>query len=198
MTEPSAPHEVPDEPESWDADWLVFYQQWRPKLLAFLISTTQHDTRFIEDVVQDSFLLHRRHWAGLDDPSKAHSYLFKIALRLLRRRALKESRYQPILPTGDDEGAQASQRRGSQPDTFGLADARCDVYAAIRKLPPRQAEAIGLRYFLDLPVRDIAEIQRITEGAVRSHLLLGRRHLAELLGEDLEAAPTREVPRESQ
>jgi RNA polymerase sigma factor (sigma-70 family) len=42
------------------------------------------------------------------------------------------------------------------------------VRAAVARLPSRQRIAVVLRYFADLPVRDVAELMRIAEGTVKA------------------------------
>ncbi len=43
------------------------------------------------------------------------------------------------------------------------------MIAALRSLPPRQREAVVLRYFLDLSEEQVASSMRISRGAVKSH-----------------------------
>jgi RNA polymerase sigma factor (sigma-70 family) len=46
---------------------------------------------------------------------------------------------------------------------------RSAVIAALRTLPPRQREALVLRYYGDLSEAQIAEAMGISRGAVKSH-----------------------------
>ncbi|MFL6145155.1 MAG: RNA polymerase sigma factor [Labedaea sp.] len=167
----------------WDTEWLKFYRNWRPKLIAYLASITHHDTRFIEEVAQESFLKHRMYWAGLEDIDRAHAYLFKIARRKMMRCQERESRCQPFPETAPYSNDLQTYRVAPD-DAFDLGDTRREVLAAIRRLSPRRAEAVTLFYLLDFPVRDIADIQQITRSTVRAHLTLGRQELAKLLHEN--------------
>jgi RNA polymerase sigma factor (sigma-70 family) len=46
---------------------------------------------------------------------------------------------------------------------------RSEVVTALRALPPRQREALVLRYYLDLSEAQIADAMGISRGAVKSH-----------------------------
>jgi RNA polymerase sigma factor (sigma-70 family) len=55
---------------------------------------------------------------------------------------------------------------------------------ALRQLSPAQRAAIVLHYEADLPVREVARRMGTSAGAVKVHLLRGRRRLRELLGDE--------------
>jgi RNA polymerase sigma factor (sigma-70 family) len=46
---------------------------------------------------------------------------------------------------------------------------RSAVIAALRTLPPRQREALVLKYYAELPDAQIAAAMGISQGAVKSH-----------------------------
>ena len=50
------------------------------------------------------------------------------------------------------------------------AETHAEVIAAIRWLPPRQREALVLRYYLDLSEAQMADAMGVSPGAVKSHL----------------------------
>jgi RNA polymerase sigma factor (sigma-70 family) len=60
-----------------------------------------------------------------------------------------------------------------------------ELLAAVRMLPPRQREALVLRYYLDLPEAETAQVMGVSTGAVKSHTA---RALAALRRE-LESTP---------
>ena len=47
------------------------------------------------------------------------------------------------------------------------------VREALRLLPPRQRAVMVLRYFEDRPTREVAELLRLPEGTVTSHVSRG-------------------------
>ncbi len=63
---------------------------------------------------------------------------------------------------------------------------RVDVERAIGSLPRRQREAIVLRYYVGLDVREIAQALRLHEGTVKTTLHRARAALAERLDEPID------------
>jgi RNA polymerase sigma-70 factor (ECF subfamily) len=171
----------PQHTEKWDAEWLAFYRDWRPRLLAFLLSITD-DTRFVEDVVEDSLLVSRRYWRRIRDYDKPRAYLFKIGKQELRSRQAKDARWHQQPPDqADDAPGRACDLAG-----LGIAEQRCDTIAAIRRLPRRCAETVALYYYGDYSTAQIAEIQHLAEGTVRAQLTTARQRLSEMLKETSE------------
>ena len=71
------------------------------------------------------------------------------------------------------------------PQSSGLpygTEHRAEMWAAVRGLPDRQAQAVVLYYFGDRSVAAVAELMELSEGAVKSHLSRARRTLARKLG----------------
>jgi len=57
------------------------------------------------------------------------------------------------------------------------------VVAALRDLPVRQRDCIALRYYLELPIEEIAATLGISANSVKTHLQRGMRTLARTLEE---------------
>jgi RNA polymerase sigma factor (sigma-70 family) len=60
---------------------------------------------------------------------------------------------------------------------------REEVMRAVRRLPDRQREALVLRFYLDLPEREIARIMGLRPGSVRSATHRALRALGQSLEE---------------
>ena len=104
------------------------------------------------------------------------AYLRSIVCNLARgriRRWMLERRKQPA-PVRDVD---------VRPDAAEARHQRDVVAAGLAHLPRRQRECVVLRYWLDLPVRDIAEALGIAEGSVKSHLHRGLAALEDRLEE---------------
>ena len=110
-----------------------------------------------------------------DGRSKFSTWIYRIAtnaaldeVRRIKRRPLptdKESVYDS--PTSDQTEA---------------VDTQMDVSAALAQLPEEYRTAIVLRHVADLDYEEIAAIQGVPVGTVRSRLARGRAQLAEILG----------------
>ena len=128
-----------------------------------------------EDVVQEAF---ERTHAGrrrLRDPAKALTYVRSAVLNgcrsVLRRRMTAFRRpvpYEPPIWSAESAAIVGEDRR--------------EVLAALRRLPRRQREALILRYYLDLPDREIAEVMGISASTARSTIARGLAALGRELG----------------
>ena len=120
------------------------------------------DVGTAEEVVQDCFIAMHSAWRRLRDADKAVNYLRRSVVNrsrsVLRRRMVAERhapKQEPDMPSAE-QGAITQLERSA-------------VIAALRSLPPRQREAVVLRYFLDLSEEQVASSMRISRGAVKSH-----------------------------
>ncbi|HEY1915422.1 MAG TPA: SigE family RNA polymerase sigma factor [Streptosporangiaceae bacterium] len=113
-----------------------------------------------EDVVQEAFLGLYKRWSHLRDTASAPGYLRSSVLNgcrmVLRSRARRDERAAGELPW---ESAEA---------TALVSEEYRHLLQAIRALPPRQREALVLRYYLDLSEAEIAESMGIRRGTVKS------------------------------
>ena len=135
------------------------------------------DQPMAEDIVQDAFLgLHRR-WAAILDQDKALSYIRSCVLNGCRQAHRVRYRREKIVldPPADAESAE---------DIAILGDANRAVLVAIRRLPPRQREAVVLRYYLDMTEAQAAQAMGVSRGTVKSATSRGIAALARLLKEE--------------
>lgn len=129
-----------------------------------------------EDLVQEAFIRLARSLHRINDESRRTAYLRSIVLNLARdhnRRGLVSLRHQmrsdaAWAPTVDDEIA-------------GREDQR-QVIAALRELPLGQRNPIVLRYYLDLPIIEIAATLGVSPNTVKTQLQRGMANLERLLG----------------
>ena len=125
--------------------------------------------------VQDAFCGLYRHWDRLADHDRALAYVRSSVLNgcrsTLRLRATgrRLTAYQP--PTASAEAA-----------VLGLEE-RQEVMRAVRRLPGRQREAPVLRFYLDLPEREIARLMGLRPSSVRSATARALKALGHALGE---------------
>ena len=150
-------------PAEWDADRAVtalYTAHYRSlvRLAALLV----RDVATAEEVVQDSFVAMHGGWRRLRDSDKALSYLRQSVVNrsrsVLRHRVVVDRnapKPPPDMPSAE-HGAMTLLERSA-------------VVAALRTLPPRQREALVLRYYGDLSEAQIALAMGISKGAVKSH-----------------------------
>jgi RNA polymerase sigma-70 factor (sigma-E family) len=114
-----------------------------------------------EDVVQDAFFGLHRALPRLRDSDKALPYLrtavvngARSVLRARQRGARRHVQHE--LPVWSAESAAIADEE------------RREVLAAVARLPRRPREVLALRYYLDLPDREIAEVLGVSRGTVSS------------------------------
>ena len=111
------------------------------------------DLTLAEEVVQDGFVQLYRNWSAVDYPVTYVRIAVVNGCRSHGRKRAVERRYR------------APEREPIVVDTTAIA-----VRDALHLLSPRQRAAVVLRYFEDLPEREIAEALGCRPGTVKSLL----------------------------
>ena len=128
-----------------------------------------------EDATQMALISIVRALPSFDGRSKFSTWVYRIAtnaaldeVRRTQRRAIPSD--DPVVYAGQSSGGHDG------------VDAQLDVSAALALLPEEYRTAIVLRHIADLEYEEIAAIQGVPVGTVRSRLSRGRAQLAEILG----------------
>jgi RNA polymerase sigma factor (sigma-70 family) len=149
-----------------------FYEaEYQPLLrLAYVLTGS---TTVAEELVQETMLRAYRHWSKVSAYDKPGAWGRRVLINLATsrgRRLTAEAR------------ALVRFRGGHAPVAEPRAE-NAEVWAALRKLPARQAQAMALFYVEDLAIGDIASLLECPEGTVKALLHRGRQTLARELGE---------------
>lgn len=145
----------------------VLYEREYRKLVR-LASVLIDDRATCEEIVQDAFVRTLVSWASVLDEAKAPAFLRSAVLngarsRLRRRAVARRHPEAPLAPMPSMETASVDHQV---------------VIGALRRLPDRQRDCVVLRYYLDLPEREIAATLGISNGSVKTHLHRGLATLA--------------------
>jgi RNA polymerase sigma-70 factor (sigma-E family) len=150
-----------------------FYRTEQHRILAVVLLLTG-DRGVAEDIVQESFAAAYRRWETIRRYDRPGAWVRRVALnragsRLRRRsnerRALERLRARP-------DGASSPRERDET------------LWAAVRQLPARQAQAIALVYVEDMAVAEVADVLGCSVGSVKQHLSRAKARLAEVLGSE--------------
>jgi len=126
-----------------------------------------------EELVQETFIRCYQHWRRVETYDKPGAWLRRVLINLAcsrRRRLSTEVRALTRL------GARPA---GPAPSELGDVDEA--FWAAVRRLPRRQAQAVVLYYGDDLATDDVARTMGCAEGTVRALLHQARTTLAKVL-----------------
>ncbi len=184
------------EPDADRAITAIYGSEYRS--LVRLAVVLVGDVGAAEEIVQDSFVAMRGAWRRLQDRDKALSYLRQSVVarsRSTRRRAAAGPPAPAGAPRLPDAGLpdaglpDAGQPDAGQPDA-GQPDAgqpetgqpaRSAVISALRSLPPRQREALVLRFYLDLSEGQAASAMGVSRDAVARHTTRAMAALQDVL-----------------
>jgi len=135
------------------------------------------DATGAEEAVQEAFLRTYSGWRRIRRPDRAQWYLRAAVVNQCRsrnRRRISEDRGNRTAWVAEDRTTPAwdSERAGEAMVVLDAVDA----------LPPRQREAVILRYYRDLSEADVAAALGCSIGTVKSQLSKARSFLGDRLG----------------
>ena len=129
-----------------------------------------------DDLTAEAFLVAWRRWAQVWSADLPLAYVRRVVVNLAAsriRRLTRERIRMPLFFVADTD-ASAGQ------DTAAVVDVR----TALLKLPSRRRACVVLRYALDLPEMEVAQLLGISVGTVKSQTSKGLRQLQKQFGCD--------------
>ena len=120
------------------------------------------DRAFAEDAAQKGFLEAFAHWRRVRRMDRPAGWVYVAAIRYARRK--RSDLFGGTVDT-------------VTPDPADAVTATLDLALLVGLLPPRQRLAIVLRYWVDLPLREVAEAMGCAEGTVKATLHAAIRNL---------------------
>lgn len=124
------------------------------------------DRDVAEDLAQDALIKLCRDWRKVRRLDAPDRWLHRVAINLAHshyRRKGIEKRAMSVVAS-----------RTTQPQS-GVSD--LETLELLTRLPHRQKTAVLLHYYLDLPVREIAQVMEIPEGTAKTLIHRGTRAL---------------------
>jgi RNA polymerase sigma-70 factor (ECF subfamily) len=138
-----------------------------------------------EDITQETFLNLYRKLHLYNSAQPFTSWLMTMA----RNLAISSHRKHTPTPLDPEIVAQAIKDICSGPETeILLREQAAEVHAALQKLPEQFREVLVMRYLLDIPLQDVAELLNIPEGTAKSRIFKARNELREIMGKSPAAA----------
>ncbi|MFL6076425.1 MAG: SigE family RNA polymerase sigma factor [Mycobacteriales bacterium] len=122
--------------------------------LAYVLTGDYHQA---EDLLQTALTRTAAHWRRVEDPDAyVRTTLYRLRISGWRRHARHRETSPGVLP------------ERPVPDSADQVVLRVGMYEALRRLTPKQRAVLVLRYFEDLPEREVAEVLGCSVGTVRS------------------------------
>jgi RNA polymerase sigma factor (sigma-70 family) len=146
----------------------IFYRDYQPRLTRFLI-TQASDIGMAEDAAQETMIAAYHKWEAVKGYERPDSWLFMVATRKLRRM---EARARDRCSLPEDLASADDDLRIAAADDRWIDD-HIDLVVALRSLPRRQCEVIGLHYLLGYTLAETARMLGIEAGTAKKHLHRG-------------------------
>lgn len=154
-----------------------FFRHYAPMVRRYLL-WREAESSILDDAVQMTMMSAYRYWERVQTMDPPTGWLFKVAGQ--RLHDAREALHRERASLDTDRAA----RRMVQPDPAPASDERLDVLTAVRKLPPRQQEALALREQFGFPYKDIAAVMGVAPATARAHVHQAHETLRTLLGEE--------------
>lgn len=152
-------------PETQEAAFSFLVDRYSPQLYA-AIRRMVYRHEETDDVLQDTFVKVWRHIGTFKGESKLSTWLYSIATNEALSHLRKEKKMRRLPLTTEEYDL--TQILMSDPYFDGdLAEAQ--LFKAIDQLPEKQKLTFELRYFQDLPYKEISEITGTSEGALKAN-----------------------------
>jgi RNA polymerase sigma-70 factor, ECF subfamily len=146
-----------------------------------------------EDVAQETFIRVAERLQGFRGECRFRTWLHRLALNLALDRRRRARWCRPHL---DLEVLDRRTERDDADDPFDVtaeAERARALHRCLNALPDSLRSVIHLRYWLDLPIEEVAATLRLPIGTVKSHLHRGRTLLLRAM-DALEPGRSRPVP----
>ena len=157
--------DVEDEGPRLDARTFEAFFAAEYRGLVALASVLCASRELAEELTQEALFTTYRKWdrvRSFDDP---HAWARRVLINLTTSSWRRRSRE-----------ARATRRLRDNRETYAeLVEDDAEFWAAVRRLPTRQAQCVALRYLEDRSTADIARVLGIAEATVRAHLHAGRK-----------------------
>jgi RNA polymerase sigma-70 factor (ECF subfamily) len=139
------------------------------------------DTELAEDATQQALLTVWRDLPQLRDPARFDAWSYRLLVRACYAEARRTRRWTPnlhLLPAGDPTAEEG----------LSVVVDRDQLERAFRRHSIDHRAVVVLHHYLDLPLSEVAEVLRVSEGTVRSRLHYAMRGLRAALDADARPA----------
>jgi RNA polymerase sigma factor (sigma-70 family) len=150
--------------------WTAFYRHEYPRLASALFAYTG-DREVGRELAQEAMARAWQHWARIAEFENPAAWTCRVAMNLANstwRRMLLSRRV----------AHRVTEEASAEPDIH----VRLAVRQAVAGLPRRQRTAVVLRYFVDLPVEDVARLMGCRPGTVTAMTVQAIAKLRDCVG----------------
>jgi len=156
-----------------------FMERYKPIHVQFVRYCGSHGYGImdVQDLVQESVLQTMQHFDTLRDKEKLLYFMIGVANNIIKN-TLRRKKFSGTL---DEKQLKNLEARVTDP---AMAIDIQYLYKALNRLPLKIKEAVVLFEINGMSMKEIADIQTCSEGAVKTRISRGRDKLRELLATD--------------
>jgi RNA polymerase sigma-70 factor (ECF subfamily) len=158
-------------------DFASWYAACHGRILAGVRVATR-DSQLAGDAVSEAFTRAFARWERVAVMERPEAWVYTVAMNVARRGGRRAGTERRLLRRLSAHEVDAPAPHESEPE----------LWAAVDALPPRQREAVALRYVLGFSQHEVARAMGTSDGTAASTLAKARHALAEKLGVSEEAA----------
>lgn len=141
------------------------------QLRRFLVALCCGDTQLADDIAQESYVKAYLSCEDMRDPDRFNSWIYRIAYNtFLDTKARKKD-------TVDYD----SVREMASVDYSDASFRYQELYAALDRLSPKERGSVVLYYLEGYSIKEISEMEEVSQESVRQHLSRGRTHLRSIM-----------------
>ena len=154
------------------------YETFRDSIYYQIYKTVDNDVELAEDLTQDTFIEILETIGQLQEPAAFVTWSKQIAYH--KCTSYFKKRKEILLDENEDgysvfDTVQEDREEFIPDEALDKEDLKQTIQNMLNELPEEQRSAILLRYFNEISVKGIAQIQGVTEGTVKSRLNYGRK-----------------------
>lgn len=158
----------------------VIYETFHRSVYYHILKLVNNDSELAADLTQDTFIYVLEKIHALEEPAAFVVWINKIASSKckdysIKRKELLVDEYEDGYTIFDQ--VEEIREEFIPGEALDKEDLKRIILNIINGLPTEQREAIILRYFNEISVKEIADIQGVSEGTVKSRLNYGRKSL---------------------
>ncbi|MCH4155367.1 MAG: RNA polymerase sigma factor [Muribaculaceae bacterium] len=150
----------------------ILVEAYQPSIRRFFLNLTAGNEALSDDFAQETFIKAYTNLRSFKGIARFSTWLYRIAYnefyswQRVSHDVTTDEPVQPIEEPTDDVAA---------------ADAKIDVWKAMRSLSEAERTAVTLFYIDDQPMKRIMEITGMAENTIKSHLLRGKAKMAKVI-----------------
>ncbi|TKA01998.1 SigE family RNA polymerase sigma factor [Actinacidiphila oryziradicis] len=161
-------------PRPAEADFAEYIRARRDHLVraAYLLTGDLHQA---EDLVQTVLVRVWPRWPKIKEMENVDAYVHRTLISLFST-SVRRRRWREVSADPQQDGTWTTP---TAPDQTMAVEARADLRTALGSLAPRQRAVLVLRYYLDLPEAEAADILACSVGTVKSQAAKAVKRLRE-------------------